>query len=109
MLAGGADTFTRLIYCGFQRMSALSKSVCKPFDKHRDGVSFGEGAGVLVLEELEHAQRRGARIYAELAGYGISNDAHHITAPEPERRRLRARDAAGAGARPAPRSSRSTT
>ena len=83
MLAGGADTFTRLIYCGFQRMSALSKSVCKPFDKQRDGVSFGEGAGALVLEELEHAQRRGARVYAEVAGYGISNDAHHVTAPSP--------------------------
>jgi 3-oxoacyl-[acyl-carrier-protein] synthase II len=83
MVAVCADTFTRLIYCGFQRMSALSKSICKPFDKNRDGVSFGEGAGVIVLEELEHARRRGARIYAELAGYGISNDAHHITAPGP--------------------------
>jgi 3-oxoacyl-[acyl-carrier-protein] synthase II len=83
MLAGGADTLTRLIYCGFQRMGALSKNICRPFDRHRDGVSFGEGAGALVLEELEHARRRGARMYAELAGYGISNDAHHITAPSP--------------------------
>lgn len=83
MLAGGADTLTRLLYCGFQRMGALSKDVCKPFDKARDGVSFGEGAGALVLEELAHARRRGARIYAELAGYGLSNDAHHITAPGP--------------------------
>jgi 3-oxoacyl-[acyl-carrier-protein] synthase II len=83
MVAGGADTFTRLIYCGFTRMSALSKGVCKPFDKQRDGVSFGEGAGVIVLEDLERARRRGARVYAELAGYGISNDAHHITAPGP--------------------------
>lgn len=83
MLAGGADTLTRLLYCGFQRMGALSKDICKPFDKHRDGVSFGEGAGALVLEELEHARRRGAKIYAELAGYGFSNDAHHITAPGP--------------------------
>lgn len=83
MLAGGADTLTRVTYCGFARMNALSKSTCKPFDKDRDGVSFGEGAGVMVLEELEHARRRSARIYAELCGYGISNDAHHITAPEP--------------------------
>jgi 3-oxoacyl-[acyl-carrier-protein] synthase II len=83
MLAGGADTFTRALYCGFARMSALSKSVCKPFDQHRDGVSFGEGAGILVLEELEHARRRGARILAEVTGYGLSNDAHHVTAPEP--------------------------
>lgn len=83
MLAGGADTFTRCVVGGFQRMGALSKSICRPFDKRRDGVSFGEGAGMVVLEELEHALRRGARIYGELAGYGISNDAYHITAPEP--------------------------
>jgi 3-oxoacyl-[acyl-carrier-protein] synthase II len=83
MLAGGADVFTRLIYCGFQRMGVLSQSVCRPFDKSRDGVSFGEGAGAVVIESLEHAQARGARILAELAGYGISNDAHHITAPGP--------------------------
>jgi len=83
MLAGGADTFTRALFCGFARMSALSKSVCKPFDKNRDGVSFGEGAGILVLEELAHARRRGARILAEVVGYGLSNDAYHVTAPEP--------------------------
>jgi 3-oxoacyl-[acyl-carrier-protein] synthase II len=83
MAAGGADTFTRLIYCGFSRMGALSKGICHPFDKDRDGVSFGEGAAFIVLEELEHARRRGARIYAELAGYGISNDAYHLTAPDP--------------------------
>jgi 3-oxoacyl-[acyl-carrier-protein] synthase II len=83
MLAGGVDTLTRVTYCGFNRMNALSKSVCRPFHKDRDGVSFGEGAGLLVLEELEHARRRGARIYGEIAGYGISNDAYHITAPEP--------------------------
>jgi 3-oxoacyl-[acyl-carrier-protein] synthase II len=84
VLAGGADTLTRLIYCGFHRMSALSKGICRPFDAHRDGVSFGEGAGMLVLEELEHARRRGAIILAEVAGYGLSNDVHHITAPHPE-------------------------
>lgn len=83
MVVGGADTFTRLIYCGFQRMGALSKSICRPFDRRRDGVSFGEGAGVLVLESLASAERRGARIRAEVAGYGISNDAHHVTAPGP--------------------------
>jgi 3-oxoacyl-[acyl-carrier-protein] synthase II len=83
MLAGGADTFTRSLFCGFARMSALSKTVCKPFDKNRDGVSFGEGAGILVLEELEHARGRGARILAEVLGYGLSNDAYHVTAPEP--------------------------
>jgi 3-oxoacyl-[acyl-carrier-protein] synthase II len=83
MLAGGADTFTRSLYCGFSRMSALSKSVCKPFDRNRDGVSFGEGAGIVVLESLEHARARGATVLAEVLGYGLSNDAYHVTAPEP--------------------------
>jgi len=83
MVAGGADALTRSIYTGFLRMGALSKTICHPFDKRLDGVSFGEGAGVLVLEELEHARSRGATIHAELAGYGISNDAYHITAPDP--------------------------
>jgi 3-oxoacyl-[acyl-carrier-protein] synthase II len=83
VVAGGSDVFTRLIYCGFQRMGVLSASICRPFDKGRDGVSFGEGAGVVVVESLPHAQARGARIRAELGGYGISNDAHHITAPGP--------------------------
>jgi 3-oxoacyl-[acyl-carrier-protein] synthase II len=82
MIAGGVDTFTRLIFCGFSRMGALSKSRCRPFDKNRDGVSFGEGAGFVVLEDREHARARGAHVYAELAGYGISNDAYHLTAPE---------------------------
>jgi 3-oxoacyl-[acyl-carrier-protein] synthase II len=83
MLAGGSDTFTRSLFCGFSRMSALSKSVSKPFDKNRDGVSFGEGAGILVLEELGHARARGVPILAEVLGYGVSNDAYHVTAPEP--------------------------
>lgn len=83
MLAGGTDTFTRSLYTGFSRMSALSKSVCKPFDKQRDGVSFGEGAGIVILEALEHARARGVPILAEVLGYGISNDAYHVTAPEP--------------------------
>jgi 3-oxoacyl-[acyl-carrier-protein] synthase II len=82
-LAGGADTFTRLIYVGFARMGALAPTVCKPFDRHRGGVAFGEGAGMLVLESIESARERGATILAELAGYGISNDAYHVTAPEP--------------------------
>jgi len=83
VLAGGVDTLTRLTYCGFRRMGALSRGVLRPFHRGRDGVSFGEGAGILVLESFEHAARRGARLRAELLGYGVSNDAHHLTAPEP--------------------------
>jgi len=83
MVVGGADTFTRLIYCGFSRMGALSAGICRPFDQKRDGVSFGEGAAVLVLESLASAERRKARVRAEVVGYGISNDAHHVTAPGP--------------------------
>ncbi|HVO20828.1 MAG TPA: beta-ketoacyl-[acyl-carrier-protein] synthase family protein [Anaeromyxobacter sp.] len=82
-VVAGADTFTRAVYTGFLRLGALSKSFCRPFDKRRDGVTFGEGAGALVLEALDHARARGAPVHAEVAGYGVSNDAYHITAPEP--------------------------
>ncbi len=83
MLAGAADTFTRLLFDGFGRMGALARTVCRPFHRSRDGVAFGEGAAVLVLEAADHARARGARVLAEVAGYGMSNDAHHVTAPDP--------------------------
>jgi 3-oxoacyl-[acyl-carrier-protein] synthase II len=83
MLAGAADTFTRLLFNGFGRMGALAKTVCRPFHRSRDGVAFGEGAALLVLESLDHARARGAHVLAEVAGYGMSNDAHHVTAPDP--------------------------
>ncbi|HEY6879784.1 MAG TPA: beta-ketoacyl-[acyl-carrier-protein] synthase family protein [Polyangiales bacterium] len=83
VLVVGADTLTRLIYCGFKRLGALSRSICRPFDAARDGVSFGEGAAALLLESASSAQERGARGRAELASYGESNDAHHVTAPGP--------------------------
>jgi 3-oxoacyl-[acyl-carrier-protein] synthase II len=84
MLAGGADSFSRITYTGFARLGAIAPERCQPFDRNRKGMIPGEGAAVLVLEPLERALARGARIYAELAGYGLSCDAHHMTAAHPE-------------------------
>ena len=89
-VAGGAEaTVTKFAMAGFNNMGALSRSTDPdrasiPFDKERDGFVMGEGAGILILEELEHARARGARIYAEVAGYGATGDAHHITSPAPD-------------------------
>jgi 3-oxoacyl-[acyl-carrier-protein] synthase II len=84
MLAGGADAFSRITYAGFARLGAIAPERCQPFDRNRKGMIPGEGAGVLVLEPLDRAQVRGAHVYAEVAGYGLSCDAHHMTAAHPE-------------------------
>ena len=91
MIAGGAEAVvTPLAMAGFCAMRALSQrndepeKASRPWDVHRDGFVMSEGAGIVILEELEHAKRRGAQIYAEMVGYGMSADAYHISAPHPE-------------------------
>jgi 3-oxoacyl-[acyl-carrier-protein] synthase II len=93
ILTGGSESvITEAGVGGFNAMKALSerndnpKTASRPYDKGRDGFVIGEGAGALILEELEHAKRRGARIYCEVAGAGATGDAHHITAPHPDGR-----------------------
>ncbi|WP_405789803.1 beta-ketoacyl-[acyl-carrier-protein] synthase family protein [Streptomyces sp. NBC_00029] len=81
-LCGGADAVCRKTFTGFYRLGTIAPEVCQPFDKDRKGILTGEGAGILLMESLESALARGARIYAEVLGYGLSCDAHHPVAPD---------------------------
>lgn len=83
VIAGGADQMTEFSCMGFHSLKALSNGICSPFDKNRDGINIGEAGAFFVFETLEHAKARNAKIYAEFLGYGINNDAYHITSPDP--------------------------
>lgn len=82
-VAGGSDSFSSLAFAGFHALHALDAEACSPFNRS-SGITLGEGAGVLIIEDYEHAKARGAKIYCEVLGSGVSSDAHHITAPDPE-------------------------
>lgn len=90
IIAGGAEAaISEIGVAGFTNLTALStnpdpKKACRPFDKNRDGFVMGDGSGVVILEELEHALKRGAKIYGEVVGYGATGDAYHMTAPSPD-------------------------
>ena len=82
-VAGGSDSFSSLAFAGFHALHALAADACSPFN-HSNGITLGEGAGILIVESYEHAKARGAKIYCEILGSGVSSDAHHITAPRPD-------------------------
>jgi 3-oxoacyl-[acyl-carrier-protein] synthase II len=83
-LVGGVDALTHICFMGFNALKLLDPTPCRPFDRDRRGMSIGEAAAFLVIEDAEHCRARGGRGYARLAGYGMTTDAHHVTAPHPE-------------------------
>jgi len=89
-VCGGTDALARLTFSGFNALRLMDPEPCRPFDVSRAGMNIGEGAAILVLEEMTRAQRRGAHIYAKLAGYSLSCEAYHPTAPEPDGRAVSA-------------------
>lgn len=82
-ICGGYDTMSEFTFAGFNSLMAVSPTKCRPFDRDRDGLVLGEGAGILIMEDLEHAINRNARILCEVVGYGESADAYHMTSPDP--------------------------
>jgi 3-oxoacyl-[acyl-carrier-protein] synthase II len=84
VLTGGYDALCQLTFAGFDSLQALSPTPCRPFDVQRDGLTLGEGAAILTLETLAHAQKRNAEILGEIIGYGAATDTHHLTQPHPE-------------------------
>jgi 3-oxoacyl-[acyl-carrier-protein] synthase II len=84
VLAGGVDAITRICFMGFNALKLLDPEPCRPFDRRRRGMSIGEGAAFLVLEDADHCRARGARVLGELLGAGMTTDAHHVTAPHPD-------------------------
>ncbi len=82
-LTGGAEALSELTFAGFHNLKNMDKAPCRPFDKSRKGLSLGECGAVLILEELEHAKKRNAPVFAEMLDYGCSSDAHHMTTPHP--------------------------
>ncbi|HSB71497.1 MAG TPA: beta-ketoacyl-[acyl-carrier-protein] synthase family protein [Candidatus Methylomirabilis sp.] len=83
-LCGGYDSLCEFVFAGFHSLQALTADLCRPFDRNRDGLAIGEGAGILILEAWDRAEARGARIVGEIIGYGESNDAFHMTRPDPD-------------------------
>lgn len=83
MITGGVDPVSKISFAGFNALRSMDGEICRPFDLNRKGILLGEGAGILILETLESAQRRKAKIYAEVCSYGLANDAYHITSPHP--------------------------
>jgi 3-oxoacyl-[acyl-carrier-protein] synthase II len=88
VLAGGTDSLARLTFSGFNALKVMDSAACRPFDRGRAGMNIGEGAAVMVLEDLDAAKRRGARIYAEVAGHSLTCEAFHPTSPEPDGRAI---------------------
>jgi 3-oxoacyl-[acyl-carrier-protein] synthase II len=84
VITGGSESLSELTFAGFNSLRLVDPEYCRPFDKNRRGLSLGEGAAILILEEYESAKQRGAKIYAEVLGYGINSDAFHMTSPDPE-------------------------